>query len=57
MTNDAGATAEGVPARRSQDQGHNVEGPSVAEQESLRIARLRDPDRNNLVFIDEDEKK
>jgi catechol 2,3-dioxygenase-like lactoylglutathione lyase family enzyme len=34
-----------------------VEGPLVAEQESLRIARLRDPDGNNLVFIEEDEKK
>jgi catechol 2,3-dioxygenase-like lactoylglutathione lyase family enzyme len=34
-----------------------VEGPSVAEQEHLRIARLRDPDGNNLVFIEEGEKK
>jgi catechol 2,3-dioxygenase-like lactoylglutathione lyase family enzyme len=33
-----------------------VEGPSVAEQD-LRIARLRDPDGNNLVFIEEGEKK
>lgn len=34
-----------------------VEGPSVAEEEHLRIARLRDPDGNNLVFIEEDKKK
>lgn len=34
-----------------------VEGPSVAEQEHLRIARLRDPDSNNLVFIEEEKVK
>jgi catechol 2,3-dioxygenase-like lactoylglutathione lyase family enzyme len=33
-----------------------VEGPSIAEQD-LRIARLRDPDGNNLVFTEEGEKK
>jgi catechol 2,3-dioxygenase-like lactoylglutathione lyase family enzyme len=34
-----------------------IEGPSPTEQENIRIARLRDPDGNNLVFIEEHEKK
>jgi hypothetical protein len=34
-----------------------VEGPSVARQEHIRMARLRDPDGNNLVFIEQGEKK
>jgi hypothetical protein len=34
-----------------------VEGPSVAEHEHIRFARLRDPDANNLVHIEEQDKK
>jgi len=40
-----------------QTKGIFVEGPSVVEQEHIRIARLRDPDANNLVFMEEQEKK
>ena len=34
-----------------------VEGPSVTGQGHVRIARLCDPDGNNLVFIEQDKKK
>ena len=35
--------------------GLAVDGPSVAEHEPLKIARLRDPDGNKLVFIEQNE--
>jgi catechol 2,3-dioxygenase-like lactoylglutathione lyase family enzyme len=37
--------------------GMIIEGPSVGEREGIKTARLRDPDGNHLLFIEQAEKK